>query len=60
MVGEQKARNKFWPKSPEAMASKLTRLAPVLRKIGITMERQPRESGTRRRLVLIRDTRGHS
>ena len=58
-VGEQKSRNKFWPKSPEGMAAKLTRLAPVLRKIGITLERQPREPGTRRRLVTIRNTRGN-
>jgi hypothetical protein len=57
-VGEHNSRNKLWPKSPEGMAAKLTRLAPVLRKIGITMERQPREAGTRRRLVIIRDKRG--
>jgi hypothetical protein len=58
-VGEQKARNKLWPKTPEGMAAKLTRIAPVLRKIGITMRRLPRQPGTGRKLMLIRDERGN-
>ena len=41
------------------MAAKLTRLAPVLRKVGITIERaKKREPGTGRRPVIITDKRG--
>jgi hypothetical protein len=46
---EPKRPPRGWPKTPQGMGQALTKIAPGLRKIGITVERPPREAGTGRR-----------
>jgi hypothetical protein len=47
-------RSHAWPHSAAALSSRLRRAAPYLRQIGIEIEFDTRESGTRRKLIEIR------
>jgi hypothetical protein len=37
-VGDQAARSRDWPKRPHVLSGKLKRLAPALRKVGVSVE----------------------
>jgi hypothetical protein len=45
---------KAWPSSPKAMGTALTRLAPALRTVGVSVELGQREPGTGRRLITLK------
>lgn len=49
-LNQETQKSKAWPASPKALAGRVRRLAPVLRKAGIEVEFS-REPGTRRRLI---------
>jgi hypothetical protein len=53
IVTEQTRRDRSWPLTSRALAGRLKRLGPALRKVGITIERPDREAGTGRRLITI-------
>lgn len=46
---------KHWPASPEALAHRLVRLAPVLRAHGIEVKKLPRTMNARSRWQILRD-----
>lgn len=52
-LSQEIQKSKAWPASPKALAGRVRRLAPVLRKAGIEVEFS-REPGTRRRLISMR------
>jgi len=51
-AGEHLRRSRQWPASPKGLVGQLTRLAPALRRVGITIEHS-REPGSGRRLIHI-------
>ena len=55
LTGEVPKDFKSWPLSPEALAHKLVRLAPVLRSQGIDMRRLPRTKKSRSRWEIWRE-----
>jgi hypothetical protein len=59
-VGEKLSRSREWPKSARGLSSAIARIAPNLRAVGIDVEQLPREGGTGRRLVRIRQMRNAS
>lgn len=56
---ERATRSPSWPKSGKGAASALRRMAPLFRRMGITIDQQHREAGTGRRIVMI-DSAGFS
>jgi hypothetical protein len=52
LVAEHIRRSRDWPASARALSSRLTRLAPSLRRVGITIDRE-REAHTGRRYIHI-------
>jgi hypothetical protein len=56
---ERAIRSQSWPKSGKGAASALRRMAPLFRRMGITIDQQHREAGTGRRIVMI-DSAGFS
>ena len=46
-------RERYWPRNPQAMSSRLTLAAPSLRKIGVIFDR--RKSGGGRCIELIKE-----
>jgi hypothetical protein len=54
LVTDQVRRSKDWPGAPRWLTDRLKRLAPALRKVGITIEHGDREGGTGRRLMTIK------
>nr|WP_281722279.1 hypothetical protein [Nitrosomonas nitrosa] len=59
VAGERVAKSKTWPDSPRALAGRLRREAPVLRKIGIEIS-FAREGRARTRTIRIATTLSHS
>ena len=60
LANEQVRRGKFWPRSGQALSGQIKRLAPALRKAGITIDignPKNREPGTGRRFIRITTTR---
>ncbi len=53
-------RSPGWPKTPQGMRSAIDRIAPNLRRLGITIERHKETAGRRRRLLTIRKTEAQS
>jgi hypothetical protein len=51
---EPQRRSRSWPQTPEALAHRLTKLAPALRQAGIVIKRGSRQG--RRRPIVIRDS----
>jgi hypothetical protein len=51
-VGEKTIKQKTWPTRPNALTNRLKRLAPALRAVGITIERD-REGHTGNRIVRV-------
>ena len=56
---ERATRSPSWPKSGKGAASALRRMAPLFRRMGITIDQQHREAGTGSRIVMI-DSAGFS
>ncbi len=50
---ERTLKSQSWPKSGKGVSSALRRLAPLFRRMGITIDQQHREAGTGRRIVEI-------
>jgi hypothetical protein len=50
-VGDKLSRQKAWPQTPRALAGRLTRAAPVLRKIGILVKRGERTMAARQIVI---------
>jgi len=51
LVTEEAKKAKHWPKNARALSGMLKRLIPAFRKIGISIEGEPRTSGERTRRV---------
>ncbi len=58
-AGDRAAKSKSWPDSPRALAGRLRRAAPFLRKIGIEIGFD-REGRARTRIITITTTQNHS
>ncbi len=58
LVEENIMRSDSWPGSPQALSADLGRLAPVLRRVGIEVERPPRRKG--KRLIMVRTDASNS
>src|SRR5205807_7461443 len=54
-AGDKIAKHKTWPTKPNALTNRLKRLAPALRAIGITIERD-RQAHTGKRIVRVQQT----
>jgi hypothetical protein len=52
-VPEERRKLKEWPRTPRALAGRLTRMAPALRALGIEVEHTRAPDATRRRLLHI-------
>jgi len=59
VVSEQEARAKSWPSDPRKLSSELTRVTPVLRRLGIDVKR-PDTRTNKGRLILITKRPGPS
>lgn len=53
-VSEQQSRSRHWPQTPEGLRHRLMKLAPALRRVGVVVERLPRQGN--RRSIFIRDS----
>ncbi|MGP0069142.1 MAG: hypothetical protein ACLQGP_36775 [Isosphaeraceae bacterium] len=54
VIGEQQARSKTWPSEPRKISGDLTRLAPVLRRLGIYITRLKERSNRGSQIVISR------
>jgi len=52
IVGEEQAKSRNWPRAANTLSNRLTRVAPSLRKIGITIDKD-KEGHKRHRIIKL-------
>lgn len=55
-LSDRARQDKHWPKTPRGLSGALRRLAPNLRKVGITIEFEREPGGARSRMIAIRNS----